>query len=206
MSLLVLDQDLARELRADRKARGIDQHDEVWEGVYVMSPIADDSHQRIVSKLTYAFEQVIGETGLGDVRPGINVSDRIAGWKKNFRTPDVVVILKNSSAENHGTFWTGALDFVVEVISRGDRSQKKLPFYSKIGVREALFVERNPWRLLLYRHDGSKLQLVDECAAVAAPPVSSEVLPFSFGLVGADEGDRPLILLRHITDDRTWRA
>lgn len=206
MSLLVLDQDLARELRADRKARGIDQHDEVWEGVYVMSPIADDSHQRIVSKLTYAFEQVIGERGLGDVRPGINVSDRIAGWKKNFRSPDVVVILKGSAAQNHDTFWTGALDFIVEVISRGDRSQEKLPFYSKIGIREALFVERDPWRLNLYRHDGSKLHLVGQCNSVNAPPVGSEVLPFLFGLVEADDHDRPLILLTHKADGRVWRT
>ncbi len=206
MSLLVLDQELARELRADRKARGIDRHDEVWEGVYVMSPMADDSHQRIVSKLTYVFEQVIGETGLGDVRPGINVSDRIARWKKNFRSPDVVVILKGSAAENHGTFWTGPLDFVVEVISPGDRSRKKLPFYSKIGVREALFIERNPWQLRLYRHDGSKLQLVGQCEAVNAPSMDSEVLPFSFGLAAADDHDRPLVLLTHQADGRTWRA
>lgn len=206
MSLLVLDQELARELRADRKARGIDQHDEVWEGVYVMSPIADNEHQEIVAGLTAAFYQAIGDAKAGSVFPGINASDRIARWKKNFRSPDVVVILRGSAAENHGTFWTGPLDFVVEVISRGDRSQKKLPFYSKIGVREALLVERNPWRLKLYRHDGSKLQLVGECAAVAAPPVGSEVLPFTFGLVEADDHERPLILLAHQLDGRTWRA
>lgn len=206
MSLLVLDQDIARELRADRKARGIDQHDEVWEGVYVMSPIADNEHQEIVAGLTAAFYQVIGSSKAGSVFPGINVSDRIARWKKNFRSPDVVVILKSSSAENHGAFWTGPLDFVVEVMSRGDRSRKKLPFYSKIGVREALFVERNPWRLKLYRHDGAKLQLVGECDAAGAPPVGSEVLPFSFGLVAAEDQDRPLILLTHQSENRTWRA
>lgn len=206
MSLLVLDREIARELRADRKARGIDQHDEVWEGVYVMSPIADNEHQEIVAGLTAAFYQVIGSSKAGSVFPGINASDRIAKWKKNFRSPDVVVILKGSAAENHGTFWTGPLDFVVEVISRGDRSQKKLPFYSKIGVREALLVERNPWRLQLHRHDGSKLQLVGQCDATSAPPVVSDVLPFSFGLIDTDDHERPLILLKHLTDDRTWRA
>ena len=204
MSMLVLDKYVDRQLRAERKARGIDQHDEMWEGVYVMSPIADDSHQTIVSKLTFAFEMVIGEMGLGKVRPGINVSDRVEQWKKNFRTPDVVVILNGSTAQNHDTFWTGAIDFVVEVVSRNDRSRRKLPFYSKLGVREVLFVERNPWQLKLYRHDGSKLQPVGDCLGIGAAPVVSEVLPFSFGIV--DSPERPKIELVHKADGRTWRA
>lgn len=206
MSLLVLDPELARELRADRKARGIDQHDEVWEGVYVMSPIADNEHQEIVAGLTAAFYQVIRDSKAGSVFPGINVSDRVEQWKKNFRSPDVAVVLQGSKARSHSTFWTGPIDFVVEVLSRGDRSRRKLPFYSKIGVREALFVERNPWRLKLFRHNGSKLQLIGQCDAVNAPSLASEVLPFSFGLVETQEQDRPWILLKCATDNRTWRA
>jgi hypothetical protein len=48
MSLLVLDKLVERRLRAQRKAWGVDHHDEVWEGVYVMSPIADNEHQTLV--------------------------------------------------------------------------------------------------------------------------------------------------------------
>ena len=204
MSLLVLDKFVERRLRAQRKAWGVDQHDEVWEGVYVMSPIADDEHQALVTGLTTAFQVVIGETGLGKVRPGINVSDRVERWTKNYRTPDVVVILNSSAAQNHGKFWTGPLDFVVEIVSRGDRSRHKLPFYSKIGVRELLLVDRKPWRLTLYRHDGNKLQLVSSCQGTEGTPLEIEVLPFHLRLVAGAE--RPTIELRNKTDGRTWYA
>lgn len=204
MSLLVLDRDIARELRADRKARGIDQHDEVWEGIYVMSPIADIEHQAIVLGLGAAFFEAIDRAGLGHTYPGVNVSDRVERWRKNFRTPDVVVILHGSKAENHRTFWSGAIDFAVEVVSRGDRSQKKLPFYSKIGLRELLLVHRHPWRLKLYRHDGQKLKLAGTSEIETATNLDSEVLPFSFRLV--DSAERPMIELTHRPDGRTWQA
>jgi Uma2 family endonuclease len=204
MSLLVLDKFVERRLRAQRKAWGVDQHDEVWEGVYVMSPIADDEHQALVTGLTTAFQIVIGETGLGKVRPGINVSDRVERWTKNYRTPDVVVILNTSAAQNHGKFWTGPLDFVVEIVSRGDRSRRKLTFYSKIGVRELMLVDRKPWRLTLYRHDGQKLQLTGCCDSTQPTPLESQTLPFSFKLIPATE--RPRIGLRHNVDGRTWYA
>jgi Uma2 family endonuclease len=204
MSLLVLDKFVERRLRAQRKAWGVDQHDEVWEGVYVMSPIADDEHQSLVMGLSNAFYEVIERPGLGKVRPGINVSDRVERWTKNYRTPDVIVVLDSSGAENHGKFWTGPLDFVVEIVSRGDRSRRKLPFYSKIGVRELLLVDRKPWRLVLYRHDGEKLMLTGSCESVEAMPLECNVLPFTFRLVAAEE--RPRIELRHKTDGRTWLA
>ena len=46
MSLLVSDPELKERLLAERRASGGDRYDEVWDGVYVMSPLADDEHQR----------------------------------------------------------------------------------------------------------------------------------------------------------------
>jgi Uma2 family endonuclease len=204
MSLLVLDKFVERRLRAQRKAWGVDHHDEVWEGVYVMSPIADNEHQSLVKGLIVAFYEVIERPSLGIVLPGANVSDRVERWTKNYRTPDVVVILNGSAAQDHGKFWTGPLDFVVEIVSRGDRSRRKLPFYSRMGVRELLLVDRKPWCLTLYRHDGEKLQLTGHCECTQADSLESEVLPFSLRL--ADAAERPRIELRHNTDGRTWQA
>jgi Uma2 family endonuclease len=116
----------------------------------------------------------------------------------------VVIILRDSAAKNCGTHWVGPIDFVVEIVSRGDRSRRKLPFYSKIGVRELLLVDRQPWRLRLYRHNGKSLELVGECDAESAASLASEVVPFSFGLASADP--RPTLLLVHQTDGRTWQA
>ena len=41
------DRDLAEEWIADRRTRGADHHDEVWDGMYVIPPLADDEHQFI---------------------------------------------------------------------------------------------------------------------------------------------------------------
>ena len=40
------------------------------------------------------------------------------------------------TAENHDAFWTGAADFIIEITSPRDRTYEKIPFYSRIGVRE----------------------------------------------------------------------
>ena len=52
MVALVTDPQLEAALIASRRESGADKFDEVWEGVYVMSPLANNEHQSIVSQLT----------------------------------------------------------------------------------------------------------------------------------------------------------
>jgi Uma2 family endonuclease len=160
MAALIQDIDLSRRLIAERRRLGHDRWDEVWEGVYVMNPLPNDEHQEIQMRLIRVFGDVIDEPRLGKVRGGVNVSDREADWDKSFRCPDVVVFLNETRAVNHGTFWYGGPDFAVEIVSLGDRSREKLDFYAKVGTRELLLVDRDPWSLELYRHDGDRLALV----------------------------------------------
>ena len=40
MALMVLDPTAEKRLKAERQASGLDRYDEVWEGVYVMVPLA----------------------------------------------------------------------------------------------------------------------------------------------------------------------
>ena len=42
MATLVIDPPLEQRLREDRHARGADHHDEVWNGVYVMTPMPNN--------------------------------------------------------------------------------------------------------------------------------------------------------------------
>jgi Uma2 family endonuclease len=204
MTLVVLDKSIERRLIAQRRAWGVDQHDEVWEGVYMMSPLADNEHQSLVMGITNALHTIIAREGLGQVLPGANISDRESGWKKNFRTPDVVVVLRGSPVKDCGTFWTGPVDFLVEVVSKGDRSKRKLPFYSKIGVREVLVVDRMPWRLTLHRLIGEKLVPVMTNEVNDAAVVRSEVLPFTFRLVAGPA--RPQIQMTYHGDGQQWLA
>jgi hypothetical protein len=50
MSVLIRDRTMGRSLIARRKARGLDRHDEVWDGVYVMPPMPNNEHQAIAPR------------------------------------------------------------------------------------------------------------------------------------------------------------
>src|SRR4051812_15257061 len=129
MPLLIENPKLVAKLLRQRRLLGADRYDEVWDGVYIMSPMADDEHQRLVGKFTRVFDECVGDAGLGEVRPGVNVSDRVKGWKKNFRIPDVAVRMNNGLARILKNHWVGGPDFIVEIVSDRDRSRQKLDFF-----------------------------------------------------------------------------
>jgi hypothetical protein len=189
--LLVCDPEICRRLIEERQALGLDSFDEVWEGVYVMSPFANDEHQEIVGGLDAVLQVAVAWPGLGKVRPGVNVSDREEGWTQNYRVPEVVVYLPENPARNCSTHWVGGPDFAVEVISRGDRSRQKVDFYAKVGTRELLIVDRFPWALELHALKRKKLRLVGRCTPERPKWLKSRVLPLKFRLV--DGTPRPVI-------------
>jgi len=122
------------ELIAQRKAWGSDRWDGVWDGVYFISPLPNIEHQLLVARFASIFIAVVEAGNSGIVFAGVNVSDRAEGWTKNYRCPDVAVVLPGCPAKNCDTHWKGGPDFVVEVVSPDDRSRKKLDFYAKVGV------------------------------------------------------------------------
>ena len=115
MTMIIQDQDTQRRVIARRRRLGQDKFDEVWNGVYVMAPMANIEHQEFVSGLDCLLGEVVRSAKLGMVLPGTNVSDRREDWKKNFRCPDVAVFLKDTKAINCDTHWFGGPDFAVEV-------------------------------------------------------------------------------------------
>lgn len=205
MAMLVRDRELERRIIADRRARGVDRKDEVWDGVYVMSPEANNEHQDIIGEFDSLFREVIKRPGLGCVMPGVNISDRDEDWTKNFRVPDVVVFLNDTRAINHDTFWQGGPDFLVEIASEGDRCRDKLPFYAQVGTREVLIVDRNPWCLEPYRLAEGTLILVGRSTIESGELLISEVLPLSFRLRAGEAGSRPQIEVRRRDGEASWR-
>jgi Uma2 family endonuclease len=137
-------------------------------------------HQRVMAGLYTICAEVVTDTGGGEAFPGTNVSDRRKGWKKNFRAPDVVVVLHGGRAEDCGTHWLGGPDFVIEVQSPGDDSEAKVPFYAGVGVRELLLVHRDTRELQLFRHDGQELVPVEPSDFRGQKWLLSEVLPLAF--------------------------
>jgi Uma2 family endonuclease len=178
--LLILDPDLIRELIRERRERGADRYDEVWEGVYIVPPLATNAHQGLTVALAAIAFNVITLEGRGQAYAGANVSDRRFGWKRKFRAPDVVVVLTGSRAVDCNTHWMGGPDFLVEVQSPGDQTEEKIPFYSEIRARELLIVHRDTRRLRLYRHNGTELAPVKPTDFQDGKWLVSEVVPLAF--------------------------
>ena len=200
-TLMLPKDDLKRMIRRRRRLK-LDRYDEVWDGVYVMAPIAGNDHQWLGGQLAHVFLSAFDPRKDVRVYPGANVSDQPERWTKNYRVPDVLVFLPGNPAEDRDTHWFGGPDFAVEVVSPGDRSRKKLAFYSKVGVRELLIVERDPWRLDFYRAIDSRLQPVCTLNPGASESFVSQVLPLDFRLLGTTP--RPQIEATRQQDGRVW--
>jgi hypothetical protein len=178
--VLILDPELVREFIQDRRERGIDQYDEVWEGVYIVPPLANLPHQELIAALIMILFNIIKLEGRGRVFPGANVSDRRRGWKRKFRAPDVVVVLDDGQAVDCDTHLMGGPDFLIKIQSPRDDTGEKIPFYSEIRVRDLLVIARDSRQLQLYRHDGQKLVPVQPSAFQRGKWLVSKVVPLAF--------------------------
>lgn len=204
MATLITDTTLSDKLIDARRASGADRWDEVWEDIYMMTPMPNDEHQDIVGAFTAVFREVVQIPGKGLVRPGVNITDREDDWTANYRCPDVVVFLHRNNAECRDTHWLGGPDFLVEVLSPEDRTREKLEFYANVKTREVFIVDRDPWALELWRLDGEELKLAGSATVDNGKSLASDVLSLEFRLIAGD--DRPAIEVTEAGGERTWQV
>lgn len=202
MATLILDRELAEELRQQRAESGADRWDEVREGTYTMTPLPNDEHQELAALLTTVLTNMVMLKGLGHVRPGVNLSDGRQDWIQNYRCLDLVAFLHGNPAKNLGTHWVGGPDFAIEIVSPDDRSYEKIPFYEKLGTRELLFVDRDPWQVELMRFDDEKLVSVGVALQDGKQLLRSAVLPLTFRLLRGSA--RPQIEVTHVDEQTRW--
>ncbi len=204
MALFIGDRDVTKRLIRERRAKGLDRIDEVWRGVYFMSPSPNLEHQTFTNRISTALTISIEFAGLGLVQAGVDITDREENWTKNYRCPDVSVFLNETTAIPKGTHWFGGPDFAVEILSPGDRSRKKLKFYAKVGVKELLLVDRDPWALELYRLHEGVLGLVGKSTLENPAILTSQVVPLSYQLEAGEP--RPRLLMVHSDGVQRWSA
>ncbi len=202
MTAIIHDHELEQELIRERQRLGHDLRDEVWDGVYIMSPFPRNSHQRVVGCLDTALRLVIEQTGRGIVLPGANISDREDDWKQNYRIPDCCVFLNGTRAEDRDTHWFGGPDFCVEIASPGEDVDAKLPFYASVGTREVLLVLRSPRCLQLRRLDGTTLISAGESNAENGVWLESTVVPLALRMAGT--ANLPVIEVRRTDGPGEW--
>jgi Uma2 family endonuclease len=201
MATLITDPGLEEQIRVRRAEWGGDRYDEVWEGTYLMNPLPNPEHSHLQARLTWALQSAFF-SGRELVYPGLNVSDREDDWTKNYRCPDVAVVLPGSAARERDAYYLGGPDFVVEIVSPYDRSREKISFYGQVGVRELLLVDRDPWGLELYRLQDGQLALVGQSRLEQPNVLQSTVLPLTFRLIPGDA--RPRIEVFHNDGVQQW--
>jgi Uma2 family endonuclease len=203
MTMLVLDRHAAQDYLSQRRASGNDRWDEVWDGVYILMPNPNIEHQGIAGRLMMlVLGPMVEMPGRGQVFPGVNVSDRFDDWTKNYRCPDIAVYLEGNPAQPRGSYWYGGPDFAVEIVSPDDRSRDKFGFYARVGVRELLLIDREPWALELYRNQGAGLALAGASTLDDPRVLTSGVLPLAFRLVPG--AMRPDIEVTHSDGVQRW--
>lgn len=203
MPAMILDPQLQRELIAHRALTGADRYDEVWEGVTMMSPMANNQHQWLATKLSFIFDTQLSDER-ASVFAGCNISDRIEGWQENYRCPDVAVFLADGSAKDCGTHWFGGPNLAVEITSSGDRTREKIEFYERVGIAEFLIVDRHPWQLEMFVLDDLGRLRSSSKATTSMGCVVSVVTNLEFSLA-AHSSSRPCLVLKSTKGDRVWQ-
>ncbi|HEY4918185.1 MAG TPA: Uma2 family endonuclease [Solirubrobacteraceae bacterium] len=117
-------------LIAQRQRSGTDLHDEVWEGVYHMIPVAGIAHSLIAAQLAALLGKAARANGL------VVGAEFNLGSKDDYRVPDLGVHRDPALA-----VWTPTAAIAVEVLSPDDDTWKKLPFYAQHEVDEMLIVD-----------------------------------------------------------------
>ena len=115
-----------------RRRSGLNRLDEVWEGVLHMIPAPGHAHARIAQQLAEVLGPLARAGGLEATMHEFNVGES----EHDFRVPDGG-LHRPGAAE----MWHPTAALVVEIVSPGDETWEKLPFYAKRAVDEVLIVD-----------------------------------------------------------------
>jgi Uma2 family endonuclease len=141
---------------AERRTKGLDRWDEMWEGVLHMTPAPSVEHQRILDAVIEFLRPRLRESGRGSLFSGINVF-RDAGGVTDYRIPDLTFIAtgREHVLRDDGVRGEGP-DAVLEIRSPEDETYDKLPFYAALGVREVIVCHRDTKAVEIFRLAGSQ--------------------------------------------------
>jgi Uma2 family endonuclease len=132
-------EDVPEDLLAERRMRGLDRYDEVWNGVLHMNPSPVRRHGEVAVVLFRALDSAAANTDLAVLWEQNLIPLHEPGWN-DYRIPDLIVFGPDAAAERGVQ---GAPALVVEIRSPGDDSYRKLPFYEEIGAGEVLIIDRD---------------------------------------------------------------
>jgi Uma2 family endonuclease len=162
MPTLVMDPPPAEfeELLERRRRLGLDRRDEIWEGVYRMMPAPGYAHRLIEEQLEELLRPLARAAGLR-YGGGFNL-----GEQDDYRIPDRALYRPEDGAD-----WQATAALVIEIVSPGDESWKKLPFYAAHDVDEVLILDpamhKVDWLAL---QDSSEYRPIERSALIDLGP------------------------------------
>jgi Uma2 family endonuclease len=125
-----------------RKHVGADRWDEMWEGVLHMPPPPNLEHQDLGGALEAYLRSRWAPKHGAKVYHEVAVAPP-GGWPKNYRAPDLVLLLPQRFGVKREEYIEGAPDVVVEIHSPADEAYEKLLFYAQLGVPEVWIIRRD---------------------------------------------------------------
>ncbi len=158
----------------ERRAKGLDKSDEMWEGELHMVPPPSAEHQAFAVDLFLILAPRAKELGLlpwydptGLFRPGVDNDWRIPD--QQYTRPEV--------ASARGI--EGAASLVVEILSPHDETYRKLDWYASVGVSEVLVIHPGTKKVELFANRDARMERVEpvviECLGVRAETVEGKL-------------------------------
>lgn len=142
--------EVPQSLLDERRRTGADLWDEVWDGLLHLVSAPSRWHQRFGMKLGVVLNTVAEMHGLeASYETSIH---RPGASERDYRTPDLIVY-ESRFGTQRGV--EGAAELVVEILSPGDETYEKLPFYAQVGVRHVLVVNPDTRAIELFVPESS---------------------------------------------------
>jgi Uma2 family endonuclease len=152
-----------------RRQRGIDRHDEVWDGVLHVVPSPTPAHQEFELELAVVLRPIVRALGL-KVFIELDILDAAKG-DDDYRQPDVVVV---DPQDLSGRAIAGHAELVAEILSPRDQSREKFAFYARCRIGELWIVDPTTRDIEVYLLRDGAYERVTPCpdGTLEAPRLS----------------------------------
>lgn len=150
-----------------RKRLGQDRKDEVWKGVLHVVPAPRHSHADISQQLAEIVGPPARAAGLQPTMAEFNLGESEA----DFRVPDGG-LHRLGAAE----MWHPTAALVVEILSPGDETWEKLPFYAAHKVDEILIVDPDAQQVHWLALAGGGYEPVERSRLIELGPAELDAL------------------------------
>lgn len=145
---------------ADRRAKGLDRWDEMWEGVLHMTPAPSLEHQQMLARMIEFLGPRLRESRRGTLVPGVNVF-RDSAADRDYRIPDLTFVAagREHVLQPDGIRGEGP-DAVIEIRSPEDETNEKLPFFATLTIIEVIVCDRDTKQPQIFRLAGAEYEVM----------------------------------------------